>query len=254
MLGLLRMGVAALCLAPFAFYFLRKRRYPIAKFVFSGVTGQVVPALLFGYAMSGVDSGTGGILNSTTALMTLLVGVLLFGMPFRWVPALGIVLGLAGAVALVVLQQGLPGNASPLHAGMILTATFLYGVNGNFVKKHLGTYSALEVSSLGLFFSGLPMLLPLFLCTDFLPRMQTHPEALQSLGAIALLGAAGTALATSLFYQVILKAGALLGSSVTYVITIVALGWAVVAGETIGWGHALGMALILGGVYLTSKK
>jgi drug/metabolite transporter (DMT)-like permease len=46
----------------------------------------------------------------------------------------------------------------------------------------------------------------------------------------------------------------LFASSVTYIMPIVAVMWGVIDGEKLVVGHFIGMAAILGGVYLANKK
>jgi hypothetical protein len=47
-----------------------------------------------------------GMLNSLTPLMTLLAGVLLFGIRVRVIQLVGILLGLAGAIGLILVKRG----------------------------------------------------------------------------------------------------------------------------------------------------
>jgi drug/metabolite transporter (DMT)-like permease len=63
----------------------------------------------------------------------------------------------------------------------------------------------------------------------------------------------GTSVASILFYILMKRAGALFASMVTYGIPFVAVFWGVLAGETINAWQMLGMAIILGGVYITSR-
>jgi drug/metabolite transporter (DMT)-like permease len=49
------------------------------------------------------------------------------------------------------------------------------------------------------------------------------------------------------------RAGPLFSSTVTYGIPFVAIGWGLLAGETIGQLEIVGLLIILSGVYLTNR-
>jgi drug/metabolite transporter (DMT)-like permease len=79
------------------------------------------------------------------------------------------------------------------------------------------------------------------------------PGVWWSIGASAVLGVMGTAVATILFYWLIKRTGGLFASMVTYGIPFVALFWGVLAGEKITVGQVVGLAVILVGVYITTR-
>ena len=61
-------------------------------------------------------------------------------------------------------------------------------------------------------------------------------------------------MASVLFYNLVQRTSAVFGSTVTYMMPIVALGWGFADGEVITALHFVGMATILIGVYITKKK
>ena len=63
-----------------------------------------------------------------------------------------------------------------------------------------------------------------------------------------------TAVATFLFNQLVKISTPLFASSVTYLMPIVAVMWGLFDGEQLYIGHYIGMAFIIGGVYLANKK
>ena len=70
---------------------------------------------------------------------------------------------------------------------------------------------------------------------------------------MVLLGIAGTAIATALFYMLIQRSGSLFASLVTYAIPIVAIFWGFLYGEDITVIQVGCLGLILGGVYLANR-
>ncbi|MFN9954523.1 MAG: EamA family transporter, partial [bacterium] len=84
--------------------------------------------------------------------------------------------------------------------------------------------------------------------------MTHHPEAWKSFGYIMLLAFMSTAVAGLIFNKLLHISSPLYASSVTYIMPIVAVMWGVLDGEKLLPGHFIGMAAILGGVYLANKK
>jgi drug/metabolite transporter (DMT)-like permease len=69
-----------------------------------------------------------------------------------------------------------------------------------------------------------------------------------------ILGILGSAVSLVFFNRLVQISSALFASSVTYTIPIVALAWAVYAGEKIHFLHILGMILIVVGIYGVNKR
>ena len=67
-----------------------------------------------------------------------------------------------------------------------------------------------------------------------------------------MLGIAGTAIATALFYVLVKKAGGLFASLVTYGIPFIALAWGFIFGENITLLQIACLGIILCGVYLAN--
>jgi len=67
-----------------------------------------------------------------------------------------------------------------------------------------------------------------------------------------MLGVAGTAIATALFYVLVKKAGGLFASLVTYGVPFIALAWGSIFGENITLLQIACLGIILCGVYLAN--
>ncbi len=100
---------------------------------------------------------------------------------------------------------------------------------------------------------GLPALIYL-VYSDFTYTLRTNELAWQALGAVTLLSLLGTVIASILFYNLVQRTSAIFGSTVTYLMPVVAMLWGFLDGETISVLHFTGMALILIGVYITKKN
>jgi drug/metabolite transporter (DMT)-like permease len=268
--GALRMWVAGTCLAPIALFFLLKkyanktaafnpaldRPYPWATLAIVALTGNLLPAVLFPLAQTHLPSSTVGTINSLTPLMTLLIGIIAYGERLRPQALLGIVLGFAGSVSLILMRSSGAGAEFDWvnlgYGGVALISSVCYGISLNVVKRRLPSLRSAEVASLTIAPAGF-IGLGYLLTTDFFVRA-VAPEALTSLLAVCLLGAMGTAVALLLFYRLVQLTTPLFAASNTYFLPFMALLWGALDGEPVGWIHLVALALILGGVWLVNRK
>jgi drug/metabolite transporter (DMT)-like permease len=246
-----RLSIAWLALSPILlrhWALIRRHWLPLMG---AGVLGNGIPAFLFATAQSRIDSSLSGMLNSLVPLMTLLSGALLFGLRFRGVHVLGVMLGLGGAAALIAMkaETGLPGWS--IYALLPVIATVMYGINGNIIKNHLYAVPPMAISALALTFVG-PICIGLVFVSGLPETLSTHPHAWNAFGHVVVLAVLGSAVALVLWNVLLKRTTALWASSVTYLMPIVAIGWGVADDERITWGQVGMIALVLGGVYLVS--
>jgi drug/metabolite transporter (DMT)-like permease len=258
-LGACRVSVAALLLLPFAVREVRRTAPERFKWLaLSGTVGTLIPAFLFAYAETRLASGLAGVLNALTAVFVLLIGAWLFGQRLTGARVLGISLGLLGTVVLMLLggsgeEAGPRGAGNAWYGLYIVAATIGYGLSVNVIKHRLNGLAPITVTSLLLSIIGGPALAFLLLGTGFVHKLAVVPGAWSAFGYIALLATLSTAVATLLFNRLIQQSTALFASSSTYLIPIVALGWGALDGETFNAWHALGMAIILAGVWVIHR-
>lgn len=254
-LGALRVSAAALFMLPAALYRLKNLRVKhFGKLLLSGMMGIFIPAFLFAVAQTRMDSSVAGILNTLTPIFTMIIGAILFHQRFRAIAVFGIVLGFGGTFMLMLSRVGGKVEGINLYALLIVAACILYGVNLNFIKFKIADLSSLTITSVALLVIGPLALTYLFGFTGFTEKFSSHPGAWQAFGYIVLLGIMSTATATFLFNRLVKISTPLFASSVTYVMPIVAVMWGVLDGERLYAGHYIGMALIIGGVYLANRK
>ncbi|WP_342039371.1 DMT family transporter [Pontibacter indicus] len=252
-LGALRMVIACAALLPFAIKNVRKVEPHRWKYLLgSGLLGNFLPAFLFAIAETRLASGLAGVLNSLTALFTLLVGAALFGQSITWMRMLGIVVGIAGTAVLIFSGNGNAELDNMYYGLYIVLATIFYGISANLIKFRLHGMKAIAVSSLALLTVG-PVALVYLLTTDFLYKLQHVPGAWEALMYIAILAVFSTAIALVLFNKLIQMSTTLFASSTTYLIPVVALMWGVLDGEVIHLWHYVGMVVILAGVFIVNR-
>ncbi|MFD2246606.1 DMT family transporter [Pontibacter ruber] len=252
-LGALRMVIACAALLPFAIKNLRKVEPGRWKFLLgSGLLGNFFPAFLFAIAETRLASGLAGVLNSLTALFTLLVGAVFFSQSITWMRMVGIIIGILGTVVLIFTGNDNAGLGNMYYGLYIVLATIFYGASANIIKHRLQGMKAIAVSSLALLTVG-PVALVYLFTTDFFYKLQHVPGAWEALMYIAILAVFSTAIALVLFNKLIHITTTLFASSTTYLIPIVALMWGVLDGETIHLWHYVGMLIILAGVFIVNR-
>lgn len=249
----IRLSAAFLALLPLALTRLRElNRYRMKWLFMSGLQGNFLPAFLFAFAQTRLESSLAGILNALTPLFTLLIGVVLYRQRVSMLKVLGIVLGLGGCVWLILTRNaGFNGQAN-LYALLVVAATVLYGSNVNLLKHKLQEVHPLVTSSVALLLIGPPAMVYVF-STDFLTRTLNTPGALHALGTVVLLGLLSTALALVLFNKLLQLSSTLFASSVTYLMPVVSVGWGLLLHEQIGYVELLGMLTILAGVLIVHR-
>jgi drug/metabolite transporter (DMT)-like permease len=253
--GAIRVVAASIFLLPFAVTRLKElagQHY--WKLFFSGMMGIFIPAFLFATAQTRMDSAITGILNSLTPICTLLIGSFFYNQRFRVGSIVGIVIGLAGTVLLILSRTGGQVAGINHYAILVILACLCYGINVNFIKFRLPDLKSLTITSVALMLIGPFALVYLLVFTRFTTTISGNPDAWQPLGYVVLLGIMSTSIATLLFNRLIKINTPLFASSSTYIIPIVAVMWGLLDHEKLAPGHFVGMTAIIVGVYIANKK
>ena len=249
----IRILLASLVLLPFSIKNLKfLKKEDVKSLLIVGFLGSFIPAFLFTKAQTQIDSSLAGMLNSLSPVFTLIIGMLLYKTNFKSLQALGIVIGLIGALGLIVSGDGLSIGNVNAYTLLIVLATIFYAINANEIKSQLSHLTGIQVTSLAFLFT-LPASIIYLLTTNFKPVF-TNPSWTIHLLSIAALGIIGTALAALLLNIIIRNTSAIYAQSVTYIIPIFAIFWGLMDGEMISALHIVSMCFILLGVYLTNKK
>lgn len=252
--GTIRVSFAFLVMLPIAVKYLRTvYKYNWKKILTLGFVANLMPAILFAAAETGLSSSLAGILNSLSPIFTIIIGTLFFKVPMNNKQIGGLVIGLAGSIALSFIGSGGQLGSFNYYALFVILATLFYGISGNMVKAYFSNISSVTLTSLAMFSIG-PFGIMYLLTTDFVFKLQTLDGAWASLGYLFILGAVGTAFALVLFNKLIQITSAVFASTVTYLIPIAAVIWGIIDGESLFLLHFAGMALIIAGVYLVNKN
>jgi drug/metabolite transporter (DMT)-like permease len=250
----MRMLSGGIVLLPFALRsFKRMQRKDLGLLILSGMLGSFIPAILFCVAETKIDSALAGMLNALTPLFVITIGALFFNSGIVWKKLLGVLIGFAGMLLLFLAQKKDSGNSDVFLASLIVLATLCYGLNVNMTNRFLKHVPSLDIAAIAFVSLLIPAAIVLFIA-GFANHNFTDVAVIRAVSASAILGIFGTALATILFYMLMKRAGPLFSSTVTYGIPFVAIGWGLLAGETIGQLEIVGLLIILSGVYITNNK
>ena len=252
-LGALRIVAAALFLIVVGFNSLKKIRSTQWKYIFlSAFVGTFMPVFLFAFAQTQISSSVSGILNSLTPLNTLIFGALFFGLGFQRRQLFGVLIGLTGC--LVLILSGFVDNPEQNYyfAILVVIAAACYALNVNFIKKYLSDLNSVSITTGNFVVMLIPALAMLYFSGYFevirLPQTQTASLY------IVVLAIVGTGIANILFFRLIQISSPIFASSVTYLIPVVAMIWGFLDGEILSPLQLFGALIILGGVYLSSRK
>lgn len=208
-----------------------------------------IPFVLISIGEQYVTSSLAAILIATMPLMVALLSI-------RFMPddrlsakrVVGLLIGLAGVIALLGLDiAGTPTEF--LGAALVLLATLCYAIAPFIVAHRLA-----DLDPLG------PVAASLVVATTLLSPIAflAPPHAVVSTTAwwsIAVLGVVCTALGLVVFFRLIAEAGPARAAVITYLNPLVAvIVGMVVLHEQLGLTAAAGLALILGGSWLSTGK
>jgi drug/metabolite transporter (DMT)-like permease len=253
--GAMRVFIAFLALSPLMFRHVNKEMLKHWKaFLGMGMFGSLIPGFLFAFAQKGISSSLTSMINALTPLFTMLITILVFKEKIRMTNAVGLLIGLIGTLGLLMVNNNAGGNKDLFFVLFAILATICNGITANIIKHYLGAVNSVACTVWGMLFVGPISGMYLFLNTDFVHKLNTAPLAWESLGYICLLGVFGTSLSIILFNILIKNTSSVFGTSVTYLIPIVAVMWGVLDGESVLPLQILCAVIILFGVYLVNKK
>lgn len=254
--GSLRTVFAALFLLVIGFRSLKHIKGNQWKWIaFSGFFGTFFPAYLFSFAETEIDSAVVSILNSTTPLLSMLVGIAVFEASFIKKKFVGVMVGLAGTTALIWSGATVNPDQNYWYSLLVILASLFYGFNANVIKTHLQTLPALAITTGNFMVIALPALIILATTGFFSAEVFSSPDVPLSLFYIGILGVIGTGAALILFNKLIKISDPVFSTSVTYLVPIVALGWGVLDGEKFTLIQFFsGLVIILGVLIVNSRK
>ena len=254
--GSLRVVFAALFLLIIGLRSLKKvKRHQWKWLAVSGFFGTFFPAYLFAFAETEIDSAIVSILNSTTPLLSMILGILIFQAPFIKRKFVGVIVGLIGTTALILGGAAVNPDQNYWYSLLVILASLFYGFNANIIKRELQSIPALAITTGNFMMIAVPALLVLVSTGFFSTEVLSTPELPLSLFFIAILGILGTGAALIIFNKLIQISDPVFSTSVTYIVPLVAVGWGILDGEGFSLFQLFsGLIIILGVIIVNRTK
>lgn len=212
---------------------------------------NALPFFLFGIGEQTVDSSVAGVLNATTPLWSLLIGLALgTERGIRPLRLAGLLLGFAGTLLIFAPWQR--SGLTSWGALVLLGAAASYAVAFAYMARHL---TGRDTAPLAL--SAAQLLAATGLTTLALPTAPAAPgvPTLTAVIAVVILGTLGTGVTFHLNYRLLDDEGPTTTATVGYLLPVVSvtLG-AIVLGEQLSSRVLAGMVIVLIGVVMTRGR
>ena len=220
----------------------------------SAIIGTFLPAFLFAFAETQIDSAVAAILNSLVPMNTVLIGLAVFKISTTKTQSLGVIIGFIGTSVLIISGSELNPDQNYLYSGLVIICSILYATNVNLIKKHLFDVNAVAIAAGQFFVIFVPSIIVLVYSGFFDLEFRNNDLLYYSLLYVLLLSFFGTAMAKILFNKLIQISSPVFASSVTYSMLIVSVLWGLLDGELFNINQAVATILIIIGVYLSNKK
>tara|TARA_B100000787_G_scaffold152225_1_gene125738 strand:+ start:29326 stop:30198 length:873 start_codon:yes stop_codon:yes gene_type:complete len=252
-LGALRTFIAGVFILSIGYKSLKKiQKHHWKYIVFSSLLGTLFPAFFFAFAITGIDSSVASILNSMTSLNALIIGSLFFGVIFKRIQLVGVLISLIGTTMLILESSALNPNQNYWYVIFVLVASLGYAFNVNIIKKHLSDISAMSITAGHFILLIIPVFL-LLVFSGFFTSVEFTPETKTSFMYLIILSIVGTGLAKIMFNQLIQISSPVFSTSVAYLIPIVAIIWGFIDGEKVSYLQLIAGIIILLGIYIVNK-
>ncbi|MFI6461801.1 DMT family transporter [Streptomyces sp. NPDC050528] len=238
-----------LALARGAGQLLPRDRATWGKLTVAALFCNAIPFALFSVGEQSVDSGVAGVLNATTPLWSLLIGITLgTDRGLSRTRLTGLLLGFAGTLLIF----------APWHRSGLLTwgALALLGAAASYAVAFAYMARKLTTGQAPLATSAAQLMAATAWTTVALPAaVPVHHPDLTALLAVTALGVLGTGVTFYLNYRLIADEGATSAATVGYLLPVVSvtLG-AVLLDERVGPRVVTGMAVVLVSVALTRRR
>lgn len=253
-LGALRILISAGFLVLVGINSIHKVKKKQLKYIaMSSAVGVFFPTFLFAFAQTRVNSSIAAILNSLTPLSALLLGLFVFGVAFQRRQIVGVFIGLAGAVLLIIGGGAIDEIGYLGYALLVVLASVGYALDVNIIKKYLSDVHPITLASWNFILLIFPTALILFY-SGFFGLSYEDTGVKNSMIAIAVLAVFGTGMGKILFNKLIQVSSPVFAASVTYMMPIVSVILGTLDGEKLKPLQMMGGVIVLMGVYLTRQR
>ena len=244
----LRLLLAGALFLPFL---LQKKYLAYFKSHFSGILilgifSNAFPFTMFSYASLGATSNMLGILNGTTAFMTMVVAYFWLKESITPKQIFGIILGFLG---ILVLVNPANGSATIGASVFALVGALSYSFSGVYIQKYQLNANKFVLIGWAMLFGGL-LLIPFSFFN--LPDQMPNNNAI---AALLWLGIVSTGIAYLGYIRLIEQIGAVRTSTVTYLLPVFSIIWgSIFLQEKITWIIFGGFIFVMIGMYFANNR
>ena len=244
----LRLLLAGALFLPFL---LRKKYLAHFKSHFPGILilsifSNAFPFTMFSYASLGATSNMLGILNGTTAFMTMVVAYFWLKESITPKQIFGIILGFLG---ILVLVNPANGSATIGASGFALVGALSYSFSGVYIQKYQLNANKFVLIGWAMLFGGL-FLTPL----SFFNLPDQMPDN-NAIAALLWLGIVSTGIAYLGYIRLIEQIGAVRTSTVAYLLPVFSIIWgSIFLQEKITWIIFGGFIFVMIGMYFANNR
>ena len=211
-----------------------------------GIFSNAFPFTMFSYASLGATSNMLGILNGTTAFMTMVVAYFWLKESITPKQIFGIILGFLG---ILVLVNPANGSATLSASGFALVGALSYSFSGVYIQKYQLNANKFVLIGWAILFGGL-LLTPLSFFN--LPDQMPNNNAI---AALLWLGIVSTGIAYLGYIRLIEQIGAVRTSTVTYLLPVFSIIWgSIFLQEKITWIIFGGFIFVMIGMYFANNR
>lgn len=221
----------------------------IGWFTFIGLAATALPFLMYAHAAETTGSAVMAICNGGTPFATVLLAHFLTSEKLTTRRMIGVMMGFAGLVVLVLPEFGAEGGGSLVGILLAIVGAWLYSV-GNVATRMAPRVEPGVSSFIIVGTGGLAMLVYAIFAEPFPAAAST-----QSIIAMIVLGLLPTAFAMFIYVWLIQRAGPVFVSFTTYMSPLWATGLGVLfLSEELHWSMVGALGLILAGVAVANAR
>lgn len=220
--------------------------------IIMALINTAIPWALIGFSETRISSSMASILNATTPLWTLILGILFFkkrATLFQW---LGMIVAMIGLITLLDINPVTFISVDIIGFTSMTIASLFYAIGAHLSKRLSQSHTMYQITFCTLLscMLGSGTIAISFEHINFI-KLLSLPNSIAIIG----LGMLGSGIAYILFYLLIQKGGPEIATLVTYLIPVSGIIWgSVLLNEIIKWSLLAGLVLILGGVFLINMK
>lgn len=228
------------------------KNVPWKAVILIGLLNSAIPWTLIGFSETRISSSLASVLNASTPIWTLIIGILFFRLSATIYQFMGIMAGFFGILILVDMDWGNFYMSDSLAFGAMILVTLCYGLSSQISKRHFQSMSVYQVALFTLVVASITT--GSFALFTEAPVWSNLLEA-SVFWSFVGLGSLGSGIAHVLYYMIVKKGSAEFASLVTYLVPPFAIFWGYIfLDENLYLSLFIGLLFILFGVFISGKK